>query len=127
LVRDAIEIDTVAKVVKRREDPEVQAFLATHRPVPDATPNDVRRAGIAEFLFHIGLARLAGNAVLDLFLWILVDLLRRHWSANKQAVGGVVDVERAHLRIIEAIVAGDESLARYRIRSHLDAAASAWL
>lgn len=128
LVRNAIEIDTVAKVVKRREEPEVRAFLAAHRPVVDATPNDVRRAGMAEFRFHIGLAQLAGNAVLDLFLRILVELLRRHWSANKQTLrGDVVDVERAHLRIIEAIAAGDDSLARYRIRRHLDAAASWWL
>ena len=30
-VRDAIEIDNVAKVVKRRNEPEVAAFLAAHR------------------------------------------------------------------------------------------------
>ncbi len=31
LVRDAIEIDNVARVVKRRQAPEVRAFLDTHR------------------------------------------------------------------------------------------------
>ena len=35
-VRDAIEIDNVAKVVKRRVEPEVSAFLAAHRSgLPD--------------------------------------------------------------------------------------------
>ncbi|HYB37860.1 MAG TPA: FCD domain-containing protein [Mycobacterium sp.] len=129
LVRDAIEIDNVAKVVRRREEHEVRAFLDTHRLVIDETPNDVRRAGMAEFLFHIGLAQLAGNAVLDLFLRILVELFRRHWSTSEPRLpsrGDVIDVERAHLRIIEAIAAGDDSLARYRLRRHLDVAASWW-
>jgi DNA-binding FadR family transcriptional regulator len=36
-------------------------------------------------------------------------------------------VRHAHLRIIEAIAQGDDSLARHRIRRHLDAAASWWL
>ena len=39
----------------------------------------------------------------------------------------LVDVQRAHLRIIEALADGDDSLARYRTRRHLDATASWWL
>ena len=133
-VRDAIEIDNVAKVVKRRAEPEVAAFLDTHRaaagPRVDATADDVRKAAIEEFRFHVGLAQLAGNALLDLFLRIIVELFRRHWSSTGQALptwSDVVAVEHAHLRILEAIAAGDDSLARYRIRRHLDAAASWWL
>ncbi len=137
-VRDAIEIDNVAKVVKRRTEPEVTAFLAghraSHRPAFDEnlqeTADDVRKAAVEEFRFHVGLAQLAGNALLDLFLRIIVELFRRHWSSTGQALptwGDVVAVEHAHLRILEAIAAGDDSLARYRIRRHLDAAASWWL
>jgi DNA-binding FadR family transcriptional regulator len=132
-VRDAIEIDNVVKVVKRRAEPEVAAFLATHRPALGDTPqtaDDVRKATVEEFRFHVGLAQLAGNALLDLFLRIIVELFRRHWSSTGQALptwDDVVAVEHAHLRILEAIAAGDDSLARYRIRRHLDAAASWWL
>lgn len=36
-------------------------------------------------------------------------------------------IEHAHLRILDAIGAGDDSLARHRIRRHLNAAASWWL
>lgn len=130
LVRDAIEIDNVAKVVKRRDTPEVRAFLDTHRLTIEEAGNDLRKAGMEEFLFHTGLAQLAGNAVLDLFLRIIVEVSRRHWASSEQPTpsdGGLVDVQRAHLRIIEAIAQGDESLARYRTRRHLDAAASWWL
>jgi len=130
LVRDAVEIDNVAKVVKRRDVPEVRAFLDTHRLIIEEAGDDPRKAGIEEFVFHTGLAQLAGNAVLDLFLRILVELFRRHWASTAQPIptrSDVVDVQHAHLRIIEAITEGDDSLARYRMRRHLDAAASWWL
>ena len=67
---------------------------------------------------------------LDLFLRIIVELFRRHWSSTGQGLptwSDAVAVERAHLRILDAIRDGDDSLARYRIRRHLDAAASWWL
>lgn len=130
LVRDAIEIDNVTKVVKRRDAPEVRAFLDRHRLIIEEAGDDLRKAGMEEFLFHTGLAQLAGNAVLDLFLRILVEVFRRHWSTTEQPTpsrSDLVDVQRAHLRIIEAITVGDDSLARYRTRRHLDASASWWL
>jgi DNA-binding FadR family transcriptional regulator len=133
-VRDAIEIDSVtkvvAKVVERRGESEVAAFLNIHEAARRETPDDVRNAAVEEFRFHVGLAQLAGNALLDLFLRIIVELFRRHWSSTGQGLptwSDVVAVERAHLRILEAIEDGDDSLARYRIRRHLDAAASWWL
>jgi DNA-binding FadR family transcriptional regulator len=139
-VRDAIEIDSVAIVASRRHEAEVTAFLETHcrGPVfgpgcgerPRVSADDVRKASLEEFHFHVGLAQLAGNALLDLFLRIIVELFRRHWSSTGQALPtwtDVVAVQHAHQRIIEAISAGDDSLARYRIRRHLDAAASWWL
>lgn len=132
-VRDAIEIDNVAKVVKRRTDAEVAAFLDP-RGWADGNAEDVRNAGLEEFRFHVGLAQLAGNALLDLFLRIIVELFRRHWSTHRSPMGqaqlsttDVVAVQHAHLRILEAIESGDDSLARYRTRRHLDAASSWWL
>lgn len=130
LVRDAIEIDNVAKVVKRREHPDVQAFLDLHRHPIDEITDDFRKAGMAEFLFHTGLAQLAGNPVLQLFLRILVELLRRQWvSLDQRPVSraDAVEVAHTHLRIIGAIDDGDDSLARYRTRRHLDTATSWWL
>ncbi len=132
-VRDAIEIDNVAKVVKRRADSDVVAFVETHRLALDEHPrttDDVRKATTEELRFHFGLAQLAGNALLELFLRIIIELFRRHWSSTEQAVPtweDAVAVEHAHLRIVEAIAVGDDSLARYRVRRHLDAAASWWL
>lgn len=130
-VRDAIEINNVAKVVKRRDEGEVAAFLGSHRShLEDTAAGDFRLAAVEEFRFHAGLAQLAGNPPLGLFLRIIVELFRRHWSSTGQPLptwSDVVAVEHAHLRIVDAIRGGDDSLARYRVRRHLDAAASWWL
>ncbi|MCV7444183.1 FadR family transcriptional regulator [Mycobacterium paraense] len=129
-VRDAIEIDNVARVVKRRTESGVAAFLDAHRGVPEGSAREATEAMGDEVRFHLGLARLAGNALLDLFLRIIIELFRRHWSSTGQAQPtweDVAAVEHAHVRILQAIKAGDDSLARYRIRRHLDAAASWWL
>jgi DNA-binding FadR family transcriptional regulator len=130
LIRDAIEIDNVAKVVARQDKPEVQAFLDNQRLMIEQVGDDPEKAGAEEFRFHAGLAKLAGNAVLELFLRILVEVFRRYWASTDQPVpsrADLVDVRHAHLRIVEAIGQGDDSLARHRIRRHLDAAASWWL
>ncbi|MBI2701986.1 FadR/GntR family transcriptional regulator [Mycobacterium gordonae] len=131
-VREAIEIDNVVNVVARRAQPDVAAFLDPHgwSTVAGDVGGDARDAAVEEFRFHVGLAHLAGNALLDLFLRIIVELFRRHWSTTGQAQLTRTDVAAvgdAHLRILEAIDCGDDSLARYRIRRHLDAAASWWL
>lgn len=126
-VRDAIEIDNVARIVKRRSESEVVAFLATR---PGTHTGDVRKAVAEEVRFHLGLAQLAGNALLDLFLRIIIELFRRHWTSTAPTEPSWTDVdavEHAHLRILQSIEDGDDSLARYRIRRHLDAAASWWL
>jgi DNA-binding FadR family transcriptional regulator len=125
-VRDAIEIDNVGRVVKRRKEStefEVATFLEDLAS-PGAHP------AADEVRFHLGLAEFAGNALLDLFLRIIIELFHRQWSttgASQPTRADVVAVEHAHLRILQAIEAGDDSLARYRIRRHLDAAASWWL
>lgn len=133
-VRDAIELANVAKVVECRDVSRVAAILHTLGPSSDFAVNeatdDLRKAAVEEYRFHVGLAHLAGNTLLDLFLRIIIELFRRHWSSSGQAQptrSDVVAVERAHARILEAIGAGDDSLARYRIRRHLDAAACRWL
>ncbi len=136
-VGDAIEIANVAKVVQLRNEPEVAAMLDTLDPstdfvdvAADEAAGEMRKAAAEEFRFHIGLAQLAGNALLELFLRIIAELFRRHWSSTRgqpPTAADVVAVEHAHLRILQAIRAGDDSLARYRIRRHLDAATSWWL
>ena len=133
LVRDAIELDNVATVVKNRERPPVRRFIKTHSLEIESDSDqrdDLLRSGVEEFRFHSQLAELAGNSVLDLFLRILGELFRRHWADKGQTLPRPEDaavVGHAHLRILDAIARGDDSLAKYRMRRHLEAVTSWWL
>jgi DNA-binding FadR family transcriptional regulator len=126
MVREAIELGTVAGVVARRDDPQVAARLdamvrwAADGPAAGPGPAD---------LFHTELAQLAGNPVLMLFLRILTELFWRH-SASRgvplQPAEVASEVAQAHQRILDAIVARDGCLARHRVRRHLAALTPWW-
>jgi DNA-binding FadR family transcriptional regulator len=132
LVRDAIELDNVATVVKNREQQPVLNFIETQGIEIDGESGqrgDRPPGGLEQFQFHTQLAELAGNSVLDLFLRILVELFHRHWADQGQTLlpsETAAVVAHAHRRILDAIASGDASLAKYRTRRHLEAVTSWW-
>lgn len=79
--------------------------------------------------FHIELADLAGNSVQTLFLRIITELWGRHRATQQRNSFGAeeaADVHTAHLRLVEAILDGDEGLAQHRMRRHLEALSAWW-
>jgi DNA-binding FadR family transcriptional regulator len=132
LVRDAIEVSSVAKVVNRRSDQEVATFVAAHRQTAEdtGTPRDPLEAGPMEYDFHAGLTDLAGNRVHQLFLRILMELSLRHWAGTMSPMPEaqhLADAHHAHSRIIDAILDGDTGMAQHRSRRHLEALSGWWL
>lgn len=131
LVRDAIEIANVERLVSRRGEHRVAAFLDEHRH-PSGTGEEAGsadRAGQAEIAFHHEMAALAGNTVLDVFLRIISELHGRQWDPGARPPPGADDVEamlHAHARIAEAISDGDLSMAQHRSRRHLAALSTWW-
>ena len=125
VVRDAIELGTLRQVMARRTDPEVAERLqaAIARTGVPAAPG---RTGADHF--HTELAELSGNPVLVLFLRILTELWSRHTANTPSPQPGpdaASTVEAVHQRILEAVLGGDESVARRRMRRHLEAL-TAW-
>lgn len=126
VVRDAVELGVVTKVAERHNDPEVAERLdAAARWVFDAPPDEPAKAD----RFHTELAALARNPVLSLFLRIITEVFRRHTDVQDQPLPGdaaAEEVHRVHRRILDAILAGDTSLARHRMRRHLEALTPWW-
>lgn len=124
-VRDAVELGTLERVMARRDAPEVAARLGAviarsegKAPVPAASDT-----------FHTELADLSGNPVLGLFLRILTELWTRHRANSPTAAepgpAGAAEAAHVHRGILQAILDGDEGVARHRMRRHL-AALTAW-
>jgi DNA-binding FadR family transcriptional regulator len=72
---------------------------------------------------------LSGNPVLGLFLRILTELWTRHRvnspTAPQPDPALAAEAANVHRRILQAILAGDEGVARHRMRRHLQAL-TAW-
>lgn len=126
VVRDAIELRTVAEVTARYDSDEVAERLAAAvRWSTEGPADEPRKAD----LFHAELADVAGNPVLTLFLDIITELFRRHAATQDHPLPGddaAEEVRLVHQRILDAIVAGDAGLARGRMRKHLNAVLSWW-
>lgn len=128
IVRDAIELGTVARVMTRHLDgaPEVaQRLGAAVRWATEGPAGEPRKAD----RFHTELADLAGNPVLSLFLGIITELFRRHAAGQDRQLPGDAaadEVQHVHQRILDAILDGDAGVARHRMRRHLDALTPWW-
>jgi DNA-binding FadR family transcriptional regulator len=109
-VRDVVELGAVAAAARTR---------GSGGPGPDPE---------AALPFHLAITGLAGNPVLDLLVRIVVDVADRDPATSAappehDAAGAVADAHRA---ILDAVVAGDASLARHRLRRHLDQGVRCW-
>lgn len=127
IARNAIEVGALGRVVARRADPQVAERLEAALAQTDQ-PQPPGRTGAD--LFHVELAESSGNPVLPLFLRIITELWARHTNSRGQHPnpGGATMIEQVrevHLGINKAILEGDESVARHRMRRHLDAV-TAW-
>jgi DNA-binding FadR family transcriptional regulator len=86
----------------------------------DGTVHDQRE-------LHALLARITGNPALDLFVDVFNRIARVDLHDVRAVPADVVrEARHAHARIVEAVLAGNEGLARHRMRVHLEAEV-AWL
>lgn len=70
---------------------------------------------------HIAIARLTGNPTYPLFITVLAKLVDARAKPPLPSETMMPEVHCAHSKIVDAIVAGDASLARHRMHRHLEA------
>lgn len=126
--RVALELAAVGLAARRLDDAVVttlRASLAAEKHAADETHAVEHNLNETSHLLHLVVAELGGNRLLVLLLGILVRLSARHTPPPDDGAPSVAElavrVHRVHEGIVEAIIAGDESLARHRMQRHLAA------
>jgi DNA-binding FadR family transcriptional regulator len=125
--RDALELASV-EIVAQEMDETTAARLERSLLVDAATP--LTGIGPAHRV-HVEIAALTGNPLLEVFVSVLTALWRRHTQdvapePPTPLSDLTAEVTRAHRAIVDAILAGDRSLARHRMSRHLSAMTPWW-
>jgi DNA-binding FadR family transcriptional regulator len=125
--RMGIELMTVGLAAQRIDEAGI-ARLRHEINVEAAGLGDTEAAFERASDLHVVIAELSGNPALVLFTKVLGTLTMNHGRPAFESLPGsddwrakYQDVHEAHRAIIEAIVAGDASLASHRMRRHLEA------
>jgi DNA-binding FadR family transcriptional regulator len=119
-VRGAVEMAVLDRIITTLDD-DGRALLTDALAVEQAASRE--EFALVGHDLHNVLAHVAGNRVLELVTVVLIRVSQRHSAAPAGAPDPLPtqDVMHVHKRIVEAILADDASLARHRMRRHLDA------
>lgn len=119
-VRQILEV-TSARLAALNASEEAAEQISTLTEFSTSASADEIALGAADF--HVAVAALSGNPVVELFVQVLVELTKAlvDHSPAKPVVG---DVHHAHAAIAEAIRAADPALAQRRMLRHWEAMAS---
>jgi GntR family transcriptional regulator, transcriptional repressor for pyruvate dehydrogenase complex len=121
--RRLIEIELAGRAAERRRIEELLPVRQALEAMANI-PEEERRGDYVEqdIRFHVEIARLAGNAVLQTVQQTLLGLLRPHllelsWTAERQH-----RTDRSHAILYAALVAGDVARIRAEMCEHLSMA-----
>jgi GntR family transcriptional regulator, transcriptional repressor for pyruvate dehydrogenase complex len=118
--RQLIEGEMAWQAAQRRRSEDLLPLRESLEAMAAAIANDNCREFVeADVNFHLTIAAIAGNSVLQTTLRAILSLLRPYlmslpWTDERQT-----RTDRSHAEIYEALVAGDGKEARARIDAHL--------
>jgi DNA-binding FadR family transcriptional regulator len=122
VVRGEIEgfaAELAASTATEQERVELQEFM---RFEPEFVGESWKEAKA----FHLRIANMTHNPAIYLFVQCLADLTEQHTETHKDRDEAVQRIHEVHMKIADAVIAGDGGLAKYRMRSHI-LAISPWL
>ncbi len=119
-VREALERTSVRLVIARASDPELaELSLAVDAQIPVVVRNDVATFNDLDSEFHLLLARMSRNPLLETELRRMHDKVKivRNRSLNRQQ--GLERAAADHRRIVDALVRRDVATAEAEMRYHV--------
>lgn len=124
--RVALEVASVEVATARLDEAGIATLKSALADEEAMLDRDVN-VGHARKL-HATMAELAGNPASQLFIEVLArldeEMVHEGWDGSADAATlrqRAHESHHAHVRICEAVIAGDAALAQHRMRRHLDA------
>lgn len=119
-VRGILEVETARLAAKRATDDDIIALKANLAAYSNEshTPDEYIALDTE---FHLRLAKISGNALLEMFDSVLLSLLSEYMKKGNLLEGGVEDTILRHQNLIAAIESHDSEAAADAMLDHLNA------
>ncbi|MFT9387861.1 FadR/GntR family transcriptional regulator [Acetobacter sp.] len=123
--RIGVEMQAAALAAQRRTPATLQALYQAHAAFADENWHDTEKEALADFGFHLAIARAAGNPRFAEFLQTTIaeicrDLHTKYTESAKHSATYFAQTVREHTEILAAISDGDATLAQTRMQLHLE-------
>ena len=119
--RRVIESEIVAKAASRRHVDDLLPVREALEAMRRLDAGQKKAEYIAcDVRFHVEIARIAGNPVLFTLLKSLLEMLRPYLVSAPLSAEGKHQGDASHLRIYEALLAGNQDAIREEIQQHID-------
>ena len=118
-LRRLIETGAAGLAAAHASDADLERMTVQFK-LMETSLNDIERFTDADIAFHAALLAATGNHLLTRLIEMIGPVLRfgRMISLERRA-DGPVDSQQGHLRVLEAVRAGDPDAAREAMRAHL--------
>jgi DNA-binding GntR family transcriptional regulator len=119
-VREGLEKMAVRLAIERASDPELEELAAQLREHDAAmVKGDVARFNHVDTCFHLSIAKLARNALLERQLALMHDKVKVVRSRELSHRRGMMNATADHRRILEAMLRRDVGIAEAEMRYHV--------
>lgn len=116
--RKTIEIESVGLAAIRRNQEDIEFIKAAVDEMVE-NKDDFIRYSIADYQFHLSIARASKNKIFYSVLKNLKDVFYNHFEDMNKELGGEMSVDN-HIRIFEAIRNKDEQLAKILMKDNIE-------
>jgi len=116
--RKTIEIESVGLAAKRRDWADLELIKAAVDEMVQSK-DDFVRYSVADYQFHLSIARASKNKIFYMVLKYLKDVLYSHFEDMNKELGAEMSVEN-HLKIYEAIRDGDSQAAKLHMKNNIE-------
>ncbi len=116
--RKTIEIESVELAAIRRDHKDLESIKAAVDEMV-GSKDDFKRYSIADYQFHLSIARASKNKIFYMVLKYLKDVLYNHFEDMNKELGAEMSVDN-HLRIYEAIRDSDPQMAILHMKNNIE-------
>ncbi len=118
-VRALLEPACARMAASRVTDEDLERMAALLAHMEDRTIA-IKERRETDFAFHVEIARCSGNAIMEMLVMAMKEIIMAMMEKGIMVFGGIDDASYHHKRILEALTRRDPQLSEEMMRAHIE-------